>query len=181
VNHRHKYDSLQHFTTHSVTLALLRTRSMPLFLAFCHQEFKTDHEMTRPYGLLIERLGNFLEDLNYRDQDEEAATGRFFDHTERAKILLERWIEQRYLRTFMDDQNREQVVVLSKHTEKAFQIIELLRDREFVGAESKFREIFRRLQELIEYANPDKNARLAELEKQKQQIDSEIQRIQTDG
>ncbi|MCC6461520.1 MAG: DUF3375 domain-containing protein [Saprospiraceae bacterium] len=175
------YDSLQHFTTHSVTLALLRTRSMPLFLAFCHQEFKTDHEMTRPYGQLIERLSNFLEDINYQDQDEETATGRFFDHTERAKILLERWIEQRYLRTFMDDQNREQVVVLSKHTEKAFQIIELLRDREFVGTESKFREIFRRLQELIEYANPDKAVRLAELEKQKKLIETEIHRIQTDG
>jgi len=177
----HQYNNLQHFTTNSVTLALLRTRSLPLFLAFCHQEFKVEHEMTRPYGRLIERLANFLEDLNYQDQDEETATGRFFDHAERAKILLERWIEQRYLRTFMDDQNREQVVVLSKHTEKAFQIIELLREREFVGTESKFREIFRRLQELIEYANPDKTARLAELEKQKKQIETEIQRIQTDG
>ena len=175
------YDGLQRFTAGSVTLALLRTRSMPLILSFCYQEFKTENEPARPYRLLVERLANFLEDLNYQDQDEESATGRFFDHAERAKILLERWIENRYLRTFMDDQNREQVVVLSKHTEKAFQMIELLRDREFVGAESKFREIFRRLQELIEYANPDKTARLAELEKQKQQIESEIQRIQTDG
>lgn len=175
------YDSLQRFTAGSVTLALLRTRNMPLILSFCYQEFKTENEPARPYRLLIERLASSLEDLNYQDQDEESTTGRFFDYAERAKILLERWIENRYLRTFMDDQNREQVVVLSKHTEKAFQIIELLRDREFVGAESRFREIFRRLQELIEYANPDKNARLAELEKQKQQIETEIQRIQTDG
>lgn len=177
----YQYDNLQQFSVNALTLALLRTRSMPLILSFCYQEFKAENEPARPYQLLIERLANFLEDLNYQDQDEESATGRFFDHAERAKILLERWIENRYLRTFMDDQNREQVVVLSKHTEKAFQIIELLRDREFVGAESKFREIFRRLQELIEYANPDKTARLAELEKQKKQIETEIRRIQTDG
>ncbi|MEQ1746223.1 MAG: DUF3375 domain-containing protein [Saprospiraceae bacterium] len=177
----HQYDNLQQLAANSATLALLRTPHMPLILSFCYQEFKTENEPTRPYRLLIERLANFLEDLNYQDTSELTTTGHLFAHAEHAKTLLERWIENRYLRTFMDDQNREQVVVLSKHTEKAFQIIELLRDREFVGAESKFREIFRRLQELIEFANPDKTERLAELEKQKQQIETEIRRIQTDG
>ena len=45
--------------------------------------------------------------------------------------------------------------VPTKHTSRVFQIVELLKDRRLVGTESKFKDIFNKLKELIENSNED--------------------------
>src|SRR5690606_26656710 len=114
--------------------------------------------------------------------EEEPQLDRFalaFD--EKSKQYIDKWIDAHYLRNVMDDAQKEPIVFLSTHVEKVFQVFELLKDREFVGTESKFKDIFTKLRDIIENANPDKEKRLAELEKRKQEIDEEIRRIKIDG
>lgn len=166
----------------SVPLKLLRARNLPLIMTFLYREYKVSEHISVPYHFLVRRLADFLEEIEYQDEDDEVKSDRLilaFD--EKAKLYVDRWIDAHYLRNIMDDAQKEPLVFLSKHVEKVFQVFELLKDREFVGTESKFKDIFTKLRDIIENANPDKEKRLAELEKRKQAIDEEIRRIKIDG
>lgn len=166
----------------AATLKLLRARNLPLIITFLYREYKVSEQISIPYQLLVQRLADFLEEIEYQDDDDEIKSDRLvlaFD--EKAKLYIDRWIDTHYLRNVMDDAQKEPLVFLSKHVEKTFQVFELLKDREFVGTESKFKDIFTKLRDIIENANPDKEKRLTELEKRKQAIDEEIRRIKIDG
>lgn len=166
----------------TVTLKLLRTRNLPLIITFLHREFKTTEQIAIPYQTLIQKLGDYLEEIEYQDDDEEIKIEKLIlDFDEKAKLYIDRWIDSHYLRNVMDDNSKEPYILLSKHVEKVFQVFELLKEKEFVGTESKFKDIFHKLRDIIENANPDKEKRLAELEKRKQTIDEEIRRIKIDG
>jgi hypothetical protein len=166
----------------TVTLKLLRARNLPLVITFLYREFKTTEQIAIPYQTLIQKLGDYLEEIEYLDDDDEIKNEKLIlDFDEKAKLYIDRWIESHYLRNIMDDNTKEPYVLLSKHVEKAFQVFELLKEKEFVGTESKFKDIFHKLRDIIENANPDKEKRLVEMEKRKQAIEEEIRRIKIDG
>jgi len=166
----------------AVTLKLLRARNLPLVVTFLYREFKENEQITIRYQHLIQKLGDFLEEIEYGDDDEEIKSGKLIlDFDEKAKLYIDRWIESNYLRNVMDDTSKEPLVLLSKHIEKVFQVFELLKEKEFVGTESKFRDVFHKLRDIVQNANPDKEKRLEELEKQKQAIDEEIRKIKIGG
>ncbi len=166
----------------AVTLKLLRARNLPLIVTFLYREYKVNEQISVPYQFLVQRLADFLEEIEYQDEDDEIKSDRLvlaFD--EKAKLYIDRWIDAHYLRNVMDDTNKEPLVFLSKHVEKVFQIFEFLKEREFVGTESKFKDIFIKLKDIIENANPDKEKRLSELERRKRAIEEEIRKIKIDG
>lgn len=173
---------LRTFSEGSVAFKLLRSRSLPLIISFLHKEFRSGDQLSIPYTLLISRLADYLEELNYWDDEEEVQSGKMLlDYDERAKLFIDKWDRDRYLRIVVDDQSKEALVLLSSHVEKIFQVFNLLKEKEFVGTESKFKDIFNKLEDLIENANPDKEKRLEDLEKRKKTIEEEIRRIKTDG
>jgi len=166
----------------AATFKLLRTKNLALVITFLHKEFKAGEQITIPYQNLIQKLGDFLESIEYSDEDDELKSEKLIlDFDEKAKLYIDRWIDLHYLRNVIDDSTKEPLVLLSKHTEKVFQVFDLFREKEFVGTESKFRDIFSKLRDIIENANPDKDKRLAELEKRKQAIEEEMRRIKVDG
>lgn len=166
----------------AVIFKLLRARNLPLIITFLYREYKVNEQISIPYIHLVRRLADFLEEMEYQDEDEEIKSDRLFlAFDEKAKLYIDQWIEANYLRNMMDDTRKEPLAFLSKHVEKAFQVFELLKDREFVGTESKFKDIFTKLKDIIENANPDKEKRLAELERRKQTIEEEIRKIKIDG
>lgn len=166
----------------SITLKLLRAKNLHLIITFLYQEYKIGEQISIPYQILVQKLSDFLENIEYQEVDDEIMSDHLvlaFD--EKAKRYIDKWIDDHYLRNIMDDAQKEPLVFLSKHVEKVIQVFELLQDREFVGTESKFKDIFTKLRDIIENANPDKEKRLAELEKRKQTIDEEIRKIKIDG
>lgn len=166
----------------SVTLKLLRARNLPLVITFLYREYKLGENISVPYQYLTQRLADFLEEIEYRDEDDDFRSDKLvLDFDDKAKMYIGHWIEAHYLRNVMDDVLKEPLVFLSKHVEKVFQVFELLKDREFVGTESKFKDIFTKLRDIIENANPDKEKRLEELERRKQEIEDEIRKIKIDG
>ncbi len=172
----------QAFVENTVTLKLLRARNLALIATFIYKEFKADSNIAVPYRLLVQHLADLLEETEYSDKDDELQSNKLLlDYDERAKIYIDRWIEAHFLRNMVDEQSKEPHVFLSKHTEKLFQVFELLREREFVGTESKFKDVFHKLRDIIENANPDKEKKLQELEKRKQAIEEEIRKIKIDG
>ena len=165
------------------TFKLLRARSFPLIITFLYREFKGGQEIAIPYQQTLLKLADYLEEINYNEEDDELIdSGKLIhDYYDKAKIYLDKWIDAYFLQNIVDDNTKQPVVILSKHVEKVFQVFDLVRPKEFVGAESKFRDIFSKLKDLLENANPDKEKRIEELERRKQQIEEEIRRIKIDG
>ena len=167
----------------SYTFKLLRARNLPLIITFLYREFKGGQEISIPYQQALIKLADYLEEINYAEEDDELTdNGKLIlDYYEKAKLYLDKWIDSYFLQNIIDDNTKQPIVILSKHVEKVFQVFELVKQKEFVGAESKFKDIFSKLKDLLEHANPDKEKRIEELEKRKQQIDEEIRRIKIDG
>lgn len=177
-----EYLKLDSTINSTILIKLIRSRNLALIVSFFHREYKENSQISVPYQLLVQRLADFLEEIEYRDDDDEIKSDKLimaFD--EKAKLYIDRWIDAHYLRNMMDDGRKEPLVFLSKHLEKAFQVFELLKDKEFVGTESKFKDIFTKLRDIIENANPDKEKRLAELDRRKRAIEEEIRKIKIDG
>lgn len=173
------------FVQRNPVLRLLqaRPRTLVLILAFLQRTFKDEQHLQVPYATLQSQLAAFLEDLQW-DQQEEGE-GELFqeyrDYEELAHKYLQRWIDAHFLHNVVDDDTKQPQVVLSKHTEKVFQMVDLLDEREFVGAESKFRDLLGKLQDLVEQANPDTEMRLAELERRRDALEAEIRQIKVSG
>ena len=62
-----------------------------------------------------------------------------------------------------------------------FQILEILKDKDFVGAESKFLDIFLKLEDIVNNSIADPESRIKDLKRQKQEIEQEIERINKQG
>lgn len=165
-----------------VALKLLRARNLPLVITFLNREFKAKEQIAIQYETLVQKLGDYLQEIEYQEEDEELKNEKLIlDFDEKAKLYIDRWIEAHYLRNVMDDALKEPYVLISKHVEQVFRVFEVLKEKEFVGTESKFKDIFFKLKDILENANPDKEKRLVELEKKKQTIEEEIRRIKIDG
>lgn len=88
--------------------------------------------------------------------------------------------ENNYLRKYTDDKGVD-VYELTPHTEKALQWLQELHTKEFVGTESMFLDIFRKVKELVDNSHDDPAHKLAALQKQKADIEAQIREIEASG
>lgn len=173
------YQKLDVKLKQSPSLKLLRMRSGALAISFLHKQFKEQSEISIRNDLLVQRLANLLDDLDYRDEEEK--TSALNDNYDRAKKYIEYWTNENWIRNYIDDTEKVVYNILTQHTERVFQILHLLKEREFVGTESKFKDIFYKLRELVDNNTEDPKQKIAELEQQKKRIDGEIRRIKQEG
>lgn len=174
------YQKLEIQLRSTPSLKLLRSRNAPLILSFLYSQFKEQGEISIQNEKLVNLLSWYLEDLNYSDEDDEL-TAFGTDNYERAKKYIESWTNDNFLRNYMDDTEKTVYNVLTQHTERVFQMLDLLQERKFVGAESKFKDIFHKLKELVDNNTEDPKKKIEELEERKKKIDEEIRRIKRDG
>ena len=71
--------------------------------------------------------------------------------------------------------------MLNKPTEKCIQMLGELKDQDFVVAESKFQDIFIKVEDIVSNSSSDPQSRITDLERQKRQIEKEIERINSRG
>ncbi|MBC9931233.1 DUF3375 domain-containing protein [Chitinophaga qingshengii] len=175
------YDQLCNLYAQSITLKILRARSAPMMLSFFHQTFKEKNHTTIPNVELVTRLSDHLAATGYRATDDEIdATGLLDNEDERARNYVEQWSNKGFLRKYPDDDGND-IHELSSDMEKAMHWISTLRKREFVGTESRFKDIFSKLKELVDQSNKDPKQRIQELEKKKFEIEQEIKSITISG
>lgn len=156
-------------------LVLLRAKSAPLLLSFLHKVFREAHETTIPNALLRNKLEGYLEDLEYehKDDDELDANSLFDDYEVKAAQYIDGWSNAGFLRKYPGDDG-EDLHELTPDTVKVMKWLEDLQQREFVGTNSRFRNIFSMLQQMIEQSNENPEQRIEELEKKKWEIENEI-------
>ena len=154
---------------------LLRTAQAPLVLSFLYAAFKANHLITVSHQDLVVRLAGFLERWGQGGEEDEPVL-------DRADRLIDSWCSEqnRWLRKYLDDRGTAQHE-LTPALERAFRWMEDLRPREFVGTESRFQDILRRLRELVEGSGEDPGKRIDELKERRAEIGREIQRIRRAG
>ena len=173
-----QHEEISRLLSFSPTVKLLRSKNAPLVISFLHEEFKVNNRITIPAYELISHLAEYVEVLEDRDLME--IEGK--DSLAIARKFLDTWCneEHRFLKRYPDDQG-EPIVEVTTHTEKAFQWMENLQKREFVGTESRFLNIYRQLRELIDNTSADPKRRIKELEKKKKALTKEINQIKKSG
>lgn len=156
----------------SPTVRLLRSDYAPLILAFLDAQFKQTQHSRIPYQTVMEALETALDSVREAEPD---------SYPRRPQDYLKEWIENGYLREYTDSQLREKVLELTPHAERALRWLEDLRERKFIGTESRLLRIFSLLEDIAARSTDDVTLRLQQLERQREEIEAEIQRIRETG
>jgi hypothetical protein len=173
-----RYEDLEQLIENAQPIRLLRTRTAPLLISFLYAEFKQRNRITIPSYELTSRLSDYLEQLKH----DSLVAQEKGDSLSIARKYIEQWCseENRYL-TRYPDENGEPMHELTPAVERVFQWLESLQKREFVGTESRFKDIFRRLQELIDNTSDDPKRKIQELEAKRQELKEQIAYIKKTG
>lgn len=169
-----EHDRIQYELKNGPSLKLLRSDSAPLILSFLYEQFKHSHRISIPHGEMEEKLEDCLERLNERQPGLYPRT---------AQAYLETWCDDdhRFLRKYYGANSDDPLFELTPGTEKAIEWIEELNRSRFIGAESRFLRIFGLLEEIVTRSTEDAATRLAQLERQKEGIEKEIEAIREAG
>ena len=167
-------DEIAWLRDNSPAWRLLRADNAPLVLSFLHRVFVAGNARSVSAAELASRLDDELYALNQRDGGQG---GRRFPKVARA--YLDDWAAPGagWLRKFYPDGTDEPHYDATPAVEKALQWLESLREREFVGTESRLKVIFELLRQIVFGTESDPGERLAELDRQREAIDEQIARI----
>ncbi|MDQ0770197.1 flagellar motility protein MotE (MotC chaperone) [Pseudarthrobacter defluvii] len=151
--------------------SLLRAQNAPLALAFFMAAFTGPNQRNLGRQQLIDVLDDVLFGL--RDAEGEERFPR------RAVEYLDDWAsdERKWLRKYYVPGEDEPHYDLSAAAEDVIRWVESLRGREFVATQSRLTSIFAVLKQLVQQSETDPEVRLAELRRQRDGIDDEMQRI----
>lgn len=163
------YEYIRHLKDHNPSLRLLRLENAPLIVGFLYQHFKSDNNIVLSSIELTTRLSDYLHNLreNYGDNI----------YPDTAKNYLDKWTSEGFLRKYYTPDSDEPVFELTPATEKAIEWIRDLDKKEFVGTESRLLKIFEILKEIVYKSSDDPQKRMDELERQRQDIEKEIEKI----
>lgn len=171
-----KLESYERFYSTSAAWSLLRARSAPSILAFLEFTFKDSQKFVLPWFEVETGLVDFLDftqsELN---AEEDSATLKL-----KASRLLDRWVKDGYLRKFPDDLG-DDFLELTAETEKALLFAQSLERQDFIGTESRFKDIFQRLKEMVEGSKEDPVEKIKVLQENIKKLEDEIKNIKRRG
>jgi len=152
------------------TVTLITADNAALIISFLFKAFKQEQEGF-VNGLITERdLTDMLSDYLYNLNKDEILFPR------EPKQYLTDWANAGYLRK-LSAKNDDFLFDLTPATENVFKWIDSLDKPEFIGQESRLKNLFESLKQLSSKSKKDYEARIQELEKQKQQIEKEIENV----
>ncbi|MBP2320576.1 flagellar motility protein MotE (MotC chaperone) [Kibdelosporangium banguiense] len=166
------FDELDLLRRNNPAWKLLRAANGPLVLAFLGKVFVDDNFRSISATELISRLDDELYALN-----ERLGEGAF---PKPAKAYLDDWAaaENGWLRKYYPAGSDEVHFDATPAVEKALAWVDTLRERTFVGTESRLNTIFELLRQMAYGAEADPDVRLAELHRRRAKIDAEISRVE---
>lgn len=173
-----QHQEIRRLISFSPTVKLLRAKTAPLIISFLFKEFKEQNRIVVSAYETINHLADYMELLD----EEDLVEWDIKNPLTTAQKYIDLWCNEdnRYLRRYPDE-NGEPVLELTTHTEKAFQWMDTLQSKEFVGTESRFLSIYRQLQDLKENTSADPKRRIKELQRQRKALTKEINAIKKAG
>ncbi len=172
-------------------MKLLKSRSAKAVISFLYGAFRKDHIQTILSDELESKLASFLNMHSADEQEieedalsdtQEKHISAFAESNTRARIYINYWCSENrsYLRRYQNNES-EIVIELSAGVERLFNYLEDAGAKDFIGTESRFKNILEQLTELKEHVNGNPEERIAQLEAQKKKIDEEIELIKRTG
>lgn len=160
----------------SPSIDLLKLRNREVIITFFIITFSNQQSAISSEKIHIQ-LADYLQDVQIETDDESGIT--FADNYEiKAKKYIQNWTNNGFLTNYQDETG-EIYYELSSHSSKTLDWLSSLKKEEYIGAESKFKNIFNQLKELVEFTNEDVEKRIQLLEAKKLEIEQQIQRIKT--
>jgi Protein of unknown function (DUF3375) len=162
------YEFLLRLKQSHPTLKLLAADNGPLIISFLYLQFIKVNRRSFAQSDLVSRLDDYLYQLRQIYGEEI--------YPKSAQRYLDDWSDEHslFLRKYYTAHNDEPVYDLTPATEKAMEWLQELQAREFVGTESRLLTVFQLLQEIVSGSERDPQVRIAELQRQKAEIDREI-------
>lgn len=165
------FDEIEHLRSRHPAWSLLASDNVALVLSFLGRVFIDANASNLPAAQLESALDDELFALNQRLGEE-----RF---PRRAREYLEYWAapDRGWLRRYYPSGSDEPHYDVAPSAEKALAWLQDLRERPFIGTQSRLNTIFELLRQMVYGADTDPAQRLADLEHRRAQIDAEIARI----
>jgi hypothetical protein len=165
------FDELDFLRRNDPAWRLLRADNAPLVLGFLRKVFVDDNVRSISATELAGRLDNELYAVN-----ERLGEGTF---PKAAKAYLDDWAAPAngWLRKYYPAGSDDVHFDATPAVEKALAWVDSLRERSFVGTESRLNTIFELLRQMAYGAETDPDVRLAELRRRRSEIDVEINRV----
>ena len=150
---------------------LLNSPHAPLVVSFLQRVFIAPNERVIAQADLVETLEDYLFALR-----ERLGTEAF---PKAALEYLNDWAgnDKGWLRKFYHQGSDEPYFDLTPATEKAITWLGALTERAFIGTESRLLTLFELLKQISSGSETDPQARIAELQKRRDEIDAEIARV----
>jgi flagellar motility protein MotE (MotC chaperone) len=166
-----EYDYLLKLRQTHPTWRLLNADSAPLIIGFLFKTFIEPNQRSLPETVIESRLDDYIYQV-------QRVYGEVYRRT--PKEYLNQWVsgETPFLRKYYPDLGDEPEYDLTPATEKAIDWLQSLQQRQFIGAESRLLTVFRLLRDIVQTTESDPAERIRELEKQKEEIEAEIARLQ---
>lgn len=150
---------------------LLAADHGPMVTAFLNRAFIEPSQRVLAESELTQQLDDFLHHL--REIEGEGA----FPKSARAYLMDWSADSRGWLRRFYTENSDEPHYDLTPATEKAIAWLNGLEQQRFVGAESRLLTVFELLRQIVTGTETDPETRIAELEQQKAELESEIDNI----
>jgi len=165
------YTTLDALRTHHPAWRLLRSDHAPLVASFLHRVFVAPNVREMAAADLAETLEDELYALRERLGAETFPKS--------ALEYLNDWAnaDKGWLRKYYSHGSDEPRFDLTPATEKAIAWLGTLAERSFVGTESRLLTLFELLKQMSEGSEVDPDKRIAELQKRRDEIDAEIERV----
>lgn len=161
------YDEVASLRRLNPAWKLLRTDNAPLILSFLGTVFIDENVRDISATDLLNRLDDELYALNQR-----LGEGTF----KSAKAYLDDWSTSGtpWLRKYYINGSDEPHYDATQAVERAVAWVSALREREFVGTESRLNTVFELLRQIVYGSDTDPQVRLAELKRRRAEIDNRI-------
>ncbi|WP_142111330.1 DUF3375 domain-containing protein [Rarobacter incanus] len=176
------HDSLERLREHSAAWRVLRADNALLILSFLGSFFVDDNRGAAPVSQIAAALDDHLYDLNTRvdlGRTGEAAADRApLRYPKEATSYLDDWAAAGMLRRFYPQQLEEVHFEVTPAFEKAYQWVNSLLTRPFVGTESRLHTVVELLRQIAHGTETDPQTRLAELHRRRAEIDAEIASVE---
>lgn len=151
---------------------LLSAHHAPLIISFLHQAFVANNRRQIKESEVLALLDTHLETVRrLAGTDEYAKTARFY---------LSEWmsVNAGWLRSSYEARGDEPMIDLTAAAERAIEWVSSLQRRSsFIGTKSTLKHIFELLREIKAGSEANPDVKLAELERQRKEIDDEIFRV----
>jgi len=167
-----QYDEVAHLRSDHPAWTLLRADHAPLVISFLGRMFIDANVGALSATELAASLDDEIYALNQRFGEDSFPRS--------ANTYLDEWAAPNHgwLRKYYPPGSDDAHYDLAPAVEKAFAWVRDLRSREFIGTESRLNTIFELLRQMVHGAETNPEHRLADLHRQRDQIDAEISRAE---